>query len=483
MKRLFPSSLLGQVMLSVALALLVSQVISVTLLYRAGEERRESAAVTTAAFRILNGAARAENGGEPLDRQQLREQRRRLIEAGGPQAEEVARDRLPMRLRYTVTPREPQAPQMFPQREDLADRLRTVLQGEGVDVHTLSVTVIRAGDDPLLQRVAARRPRMAANQQWQERRLVIASVQREADGQWETARLLAPPRAPGAIGVVLFQTLMTLAILILVLFFVIRRITRPLATLTTRVDDFTLDPDQVVELEETGPADTRRLIAAHNAMEARIAALLDEKDVMLGAIGHDLKTPLAALRVRIESVSDEDQRAKMATSIEDITATLDDILMLARLGRKGSLETEAVDLGALAIGVVEEFEDLGDPVTMIDPQRLVANVQVTWIKRALRNLTSNAVRYGGGAQVSMVRGENHAILRVEDEGPGVPEEALAQMMEPFTRGEASRNKATGGAGLGLTLARAIAEAHGGSLVLANRNEGGLRAEIRLPLSE
>ena len=81
----------------------------------------------------------------------------------------------------------------------------------------------------------------------------------------------------------------------------------------------------------------------------------------------------------------------------------------------------------------------------------------------------------------MVRGESHAILRVEDDGPGIPEEALAQMMEPFTRGEASRNKATGGAGLGLTLARAIAEAHGGSLVLANRNEGGLRSEIRLPL--
>lgn len=481
MKRFFPLSLLGQVMLSVALALLASQIISVTLLYRASEERRESAAVTTAAFRILNGAARAANGGERIDRQQLREQRRRLIGTGGPRAGEAARDRLPMRLRYTVTQKQPQASQQFPRREDLAERLRAVLQDEEVDVHAVSVTVIRASDDPLLQRLATRRPRMAANQQWRDRPLFVATIQREQGGQWETARLLVSPRAPGALGVVLFQTLMTLAILILVLFFVIRRITRPLATLTARVDDFARDPDTVVELEEVGPADTRQLIAAHNAMEARIVALLDEKDVMLGAIGHDLKTPLAALRVRIENVSDEDQRAKMADSIEDITATLDDILMLARLGRKGSLETEAVDLGALAIGVVEEFEDLGDPVTIIDPQRLVANVQVTWIKRALRNLTSNAVRYGGGAEVSMVRGESHAILRVEDSGSGIPEEAIAQMMEPFTRGEASRNKATGGAGLGLTLARAIAQAHGGSIVLANRDEGGLRSEIRLPL--
>jgi len=482
-KRLVPPSLFGQVMVSVALALLISQVVSVTLLFRASEDRRENAAVTTAAFRLMNGAERAENGGEPIDRLRLREQRRRLIETGGPQADEAARDRLPLRLRYNVTSQEPLVGQPDRRRKDLSDRLRVVLEGEGVTPHALAVTILRAGDDPLLQSFAERRPRLAANQGWQDRRLVLAAIQREPNGQWEAARLLAPPRPQGAFGVVLLQTLVTFAILIVILVFVIRRLTRPLATLTTRVAEFSRDPDNVVELEETGPTDTRRLIAAHNAMEARIAALLDEKDVMLGAIGHDLKTPLAALRVRIESVGDDEQRGKMAASIEDITATLDDILMLARMGRKGALDTEAVDLGALAIGVVEEFEDLGEPVTMHAPQRLVAQIQVTWIKRALRNLASNAVRYGGAAEVSTVRGETHAILRVEDNGSGIPEEALIQMLEPFTRGETSRNRATGGAGLGLTLARAIAEAHGGTVVLANRAEGGLRAEIRLPLSE
>lgn len=481
MKRFLPSSLLGQVMVSVALALLISQIISVTLLYRASEERRGNAAVTTAAFRLINGAERAQRAEGEVDRGRLREQRRRLRDRGGNLAEQVARDRLPRPLRYVVTPREPLATQNLPPRANLVERFRDILAEEGITPHAISLTVIRAGDDPLLQRAAARRPRLAANRQWQDRELVVASIQRTANGEWETARLFAPRRPQGGIGVVIVQTLVTFVFLIVVLFFVLRRITGPLAMLTTRVADFSGDPDQVVELEETGPADTRRLIAAHNAMEARIAALLDEKNVMLGAIGHDLKTPLAALRVRIETVSDEDQRAKMADSIEDITATLDDILMLARMGRKGSLETEAVDLGALASGVVEEFEDLGDPVTMFGSQRLVAQVQVTWIKRALRNLVSNAVRYAGAAEVSMVRGESHAILRVEDNGPGIPEDSLIQMMEPFTRGEVSRNRATGGSGLGLTLARAIAEAHGGSLVLANREEGGLRAEIRLPL--
>jgi len=125
---------------------------------------------------------------------------------------------------------------------------------------------------------------------------------------------------------------------------------------------------------------------------------------------------------------------------------------------------------------------MGEAVTIIDPPRLVAQIQVTWIKRALRNLTSNAVRYGETAELSVLQEDGMAVLRVDDHGPGIAPEQIADMLEPFTRGEASRNRATGGAGLGLTLARAIAEAHGGELVLTNRLEGGLRAQIRLPLS-
>ncbi len=480
-------------MLSVALALMVAQFISVVLLVRATDDRREAAAVTTLAFRLINGAERAQRSADesvdrPTDRQRLREQRRRLREAGGPAAEEAARDRLPVRLRYNVTPQQPLAAIQTATRDGLTNRLGEALENEGIVPHAIALVSLSAGEDPLLLRIAERRPRMAANRNWRERQMLVASIQREAGGPWESARLLIPPRPQGGLGVVLLPALVTFVILIVVLFFVLRRLTGPLAMLTGRVEEFARDPEQVVELPETGPKDTRQLIAAHNAMEARIAALLDEKDVMLGAIGHDLKTPLAALRVRIESVSDDAQRDKMAQSIEDITATLDDILILARLGRKGALETEAVDLGALASGVVEEFEDLDEPVTMLDFQRLVAEVQVTWVKRALRNLVTNALRYAGPTTVSMVRGEAHAILRVEDEGPGIPENELAQMLEPFARGESSRNRVTGGTGLGLTLARAIAEAHGGSLVLANREDGGpddsgLRAEIRLPLSE
>ena len=115
-------------------------------------------------------------------------------------------------------------------------------------------------------------------------------------------------------------------------------------------------------------------------------------------------------------------------------------------------------------------------------KRVVARVQQSWAKRALRNLVSNAVRYGGAAEISVFEADGHAVLRIDDRGPGIPPENIAAMMEPFTRGEASRNRATGGAGLGLTLASAIAQQHGGELVLQNREETGLRAELRLPLS-
>lgn len=471
-------------MLAIALALLVAQVVSAVLLFRAGEQQRENNVLTAAAFQLASGAERAE-------RRAAFQAERGTSDRRGPRGErgrnrDRARDRdgamgrlgfLPFRLRYTVSSEPPFALAAEGEREA---KLRELLSQQGIAPSRVAVETRLAGDDPLLVDFARDRPRFDAREDWRSRTLVLAAIQREDGARWETARVLVPQPPRRAIGVLLFQTLVTFVFLVGVLYFVLRRITRPLAALTARVDSFSREPERAVRLDETGPTDIRRLIAAHNGMEARVAALLDEKDVMLGAIGHDLKTPLAALRVRIESVPDETQRAKMAAGIEDITATLDDILSLARVGRDGA-SVEAVDLGALAEAVAEEFEELGEPVTVAEMPRLVARVQMTWIKRALRNLVSNAVRYGGSAAISASDDGTTAILRVEDDGPGIPAGLIADMLEPFTRGEASRNRATGGAGLGLTLARAIAEQHGGELVLKNRAEGGLRAELRLPL--
>ncbi|MDJ0642473.1 MAG: ATP-binding protein [Erythrobacter sp.] len=473
-RRFIPQSLLGQVMLVLAVGLMVAQLISAFLLYQAAEQRRETALISSIAFRLV--ADGANPGREERRRARLAELRERGFEPGSP-----PRDRpLPRRPRFGIE-RTAQSP-VEPGESRLSSfetGLRDVLDQQGIESGEILVTRRIASQDPYIRDLAERRPALRTPD-WKERGILVASVQRADRSGWITVRLPEPRRPTGGPVTLIFQTLVIFTVLVLLLYLVLRRITRPLAVLTDRVGDFSRQPDRVVEIEESGPADTRRLIAAHNAMERRIAALLDEKDVMLGAIGHDLKTPLAALRVRIESVPDEDQRDRMASSIEDITRTLDDILSLARIGRNGG-QAEALDLGALAIGVVEEFEDLNQPVSVQDAPRVVAEVQETWIKRALRNLVSNAVRYGECAKISVLEENGHAVLRVDDTGPGIRAGQIADMMEPFTRGEASRNRATGGAGLGLTLARAIAEQHGGALQLANRKKGGLRAEIRLPM--
>lgn len=473
-------------MASAMAALLVAQIVGAFLIYRASADRLELSALTALTFQLSIGAEIPERGLPGARGAARRPGVGPPPEIDGPPLRGGAG--LPRHLRYrrSAQPQVPLTPANTTSAR--AARLRELLAQEGLEPVTLAIELREAGSDPAMIAFAERRPRVAARSAWRQRTIYIASLQREPGAPWETARVFErqPPRQ--TLGLLLFQTVLIYAFLGTILFFVLRRITRPLALLTERVDDFSRAPDRAVRLEETGPSDARLLIAAHNAMEARIAALLDEKDVMLGAIGHDLKTPLAALRVRIESVPDEAQRARMADSIEDITRTLDDILSLARIGRANPEEFETVDITALAEGVVEEFEDLGEPVTIdlaeAGAARVVARVQVTWLKRALRNLVSNAVRYGASARVSVRRVQDRhgagVVLSVEDDGPGIAPDRIAEMLEPFTRGDTSRNRSTGGAGLGLTLARAIAEAHGGGLKLANREEGGLRSTITLP---
>src|SRR6185369_2341692 len=199
---------------------------------------------------------------------------------------------------------------------------------------------------------------------------------------------------------------------------------------------------------------------------------LDEKDRMLGAIGHDLRTPLAALRVRIESVEDETDRARMAETIAEMNHTLDDILSLARLGRPSEPLTE-VDLAALVDAVVEDFRDLDNDVTFEETERLRMRLRPSLMRRAVRNLIENAVKYGKSAEVRVVPGTHSVSIVVADQGPGIPPDQLGNVFEAFTRLETSRNKETGGIGLGLALARAIVRNAGGDVTLANRPGGGL----------
>jgi signal transduction histidine kinase len=468
LSKLWPRSLQGQLLLAIALALLLAQSISAALLYRAQAERREAALIHTAAIRLVT-AGRSGNASfmrehhhppemmgmarqlriEQVDANPLRKGEARLAEA--------------------------------------EDELRNILTDQGITIGEVVVVQRNWADDPnSLRRIARRAAILGHRAAPVPDHLMVAAVEQPAGGGWLMVRIPVPRTDRALIATLIGQTLLLYAVLVGAIALILGRMTRPLAALTRRVERFADTRDAAGQLEPQGPDDVRQLIIAHNALEARIAALIDEKDVMLGAIGHDLKTPLAALRVRIENVEDEGERARMAGTIEELARSLDDILSLARVGRPSD-PREPTELSALVGAIVEEFEDTGDPVTLEQTERLVLSLRATWLRRALRNLIGNALRYGGIARVFLRREGSAAVIQIEDDGPGIPANDIARMLEPFTRGEPSRNSETGGAGLGLTLARAIAQQHGGTLDLANRRDAkgaiiGLAATLRLPIS-
>jgi signal transduction histidine kinase len=450
-------------MLAVALALFITQGVSAFLLYKSTEQRRETALINAAAFQLIAGP-RATDRSPRLSRREVRPPPLRILR----------------QIRYAESVSSPLLPgeRRFGGREE---RLSKVLAAQGITASDIAITARPMTADPLIMEALAERPRLQARLNEMPRKILVAGIQREGRSTWEVVRVPIRPAPAGNTQRLIAQSLLLFAVLMGVLFWALRRITRPLAMLRQRTESFARTGSASEPLTVQGPRDVADLTNAHNRMEARITAMLDEKDFMLGAIGHDLKTPLSALRVRIETVEDAGHRAKMAGSIDDITRTLDEILDLARIGRSDSAP-EMAELRALTASLVEEFQDTDHDVELLRSERLALPIHITWIKRGVRNLISNAVRYAGSAKVSVQREDGSAIIRVEDDGPGIDEDKIVSLIEPFARGEASRNRATGGAGLGLTIARAVAEQHGGKLVLSNRAEGGLNAEIRIPIT-
>ncbi len=459
-------------LLAIALALLVAQGLSAGLMWRMQHERHFAGLVNYAAFSLLGQDPRA-----PLGRS-------RTPQGGPANGPPEIGLRMPRPLHVQVEARAPQRTGDSRRRE-VEQGLRQVLEAQGVDASRLYVAERDPARDPVMASLSGRPGlRFGRPSGTRRPRLIIAAIGL-SDGAWRTARLVAPRTERAMLTSLVLQTLFLYLVLVGVVALILRRLARPLQALTLQVEGFARARGPAGQLQPEGPEDIQRLIVAHNAMERRVGALLDEKDVMLGAIGHDLKTPLAALRVRIEAVEDDTERGRMAAGIEDINRSLDDILSLARVGRPSD-PLEPTELSALVADVIGEYEDMGEDVTLGEMTRMVMPLRATWLRRALRNLVSNALRYGTRARVTLQREGQEAVLRVEDDGPGIPENEIARMLEPFTRLEASRNSATGGSGLGLTLARAIADQHGGALHLANRIEqgavAGLTATLRLPLA-
>jgi signal transduction histidine kinase len=244
----------------------------------------------------------------------------------------------------------------------------------------------------------------------------------------------------------------------------------------------TLRADDVeTRVPEDGPREVRELAVAFNGLRKRLGDLVTRRTRSLAAVSHDLRTPLTRLRLRLADVPSAELQRAMAADIDEMEQMIQATLSYLK-GDETSEPKRPIDLVALVETLVDGARDQGRDAKLSAPAHLVVEARLVGLKRALGNLVGNALRFGTTVAVSVEARDGSAIVFIDDNGPGIPADKLDAVLEPFVRLEESRNTETGGVGLGLTIASSIVEANGGSLRLSNRSEGGLRAEVRLPLS-
>jgi signal transduction histidine kinase len=277
-------------------------------------------------------------------------------------------------------------------------------------------------------------------------------------------------------------TLVVLLGTVLVLSLVaVRWLTGPLSALATAAEELGKDIDRP-PLPESGPLEVRRAARAFNTMQQRLSRFIADRTRILTAMSHDLKTPITRLRLRSEMLEDEALRGKIAKDLDEMQSMVTQTLDYLRHASSGEA-VQPVDLGALIESLQADYRDTGSEVEIEGRATLPYAGRPLALRRCLANLLDNAIRYGRRAVVRVEDGAKEVTIRVLDEGPGIPDAELEQAFEPFFRGEASRSRETGGTGLGLGIARNIARAHGGELVLRNRPSGGLEAILSLPRGE
>lgn len=301
-----------------------------------------------------------------------------------------------------------------------------------------------------------------------------------ADGDWlnVSARFLRPDlQAPPAI---LGATLLSLALIMAALWFGLRRITTPLRQLAAAADTVDLQ-GALPQMPTGGPREVRALSESLARMNARLTGMAGDRTRMLAALGHDLRSPITALRVRAEMVEDDETRERMTATLDEMQDMVETTLAFAR-GVSTDQPMEDADLAELMRDLARELSETGAGIGVDADRPVIAPVRRTPMRRALRNVLENAQRYGNGARVSVRSTGDAAEILIDDHGPGIPAPDLDRVFDPFTRLEASRSRETGGIGLGLPIARAILRAHGGDVRLTNRPGAGLRATVVVPLS-
>jgi signal transduction histidine kinase len=308
-------------------------------------------------------------------------------------------------------------------------------------------------------------------------RLYDVSV-RFPDGYSVVYRLARQPTGAPLSTNLLLNLGLLVVLMVIALYVTARSITRPLSELAHAADRMGRDARQP-KLEEKGTRELRAAARAFNTMQDRLLRYLDSRTRVLADMSHDLKTPLTRLRLQVETLEDSAAQARFGKQLDEMERMVHGALALFR-GLDNDESLESIDVNEMLATLQSEQAELGGSVTLQGRAARPLTCKPHALRRCLTNLLDNAIKFGGRAHVA-VEQDAVLVIRVRDEGPGIPPDELERVFEPLYRLDSSRNRETGGTGLGLSIARDIAQAHGGSLVLRNRPEGGLEALLVLPM--
>lgn len=307
----------------------------------------------------------------------------------------------------------------------------------------------------------------------------IDAAVRLRDATWITAQSTEPARATNFFTRMVRNLLIVDAAMLVLVFVAVRQVTRPLSVLAGAAEELGRNIDRP-PLPEEGAAELVQASRALNTMQDRLKRYVQTRMHVLAAMSHDLKTPITRMRLRAEMLDDAQLKARFVKDFDSLQEMVNSTLDYMRgLGDGGEL-LEPIDLTALISSLKEDAEEAGRVVTLYGDARSPVPGRAQALKRCLQNLIDNALAYGKRADIT-VRDEGEAVnIAIRDDGPGIPESEMEKVFEPFYRVEGSRNRNSGGSGLGLSIARNIAQAHGGTVRLRNLASGGLEVTLRLP---
>ncbi|SIQ38130.1 Signal transduction histidine kinase [Rhizobium sp. RU35A] len=308
---------------------------------------------------------------------------------------------------------------------------------------------------------------------------MMAAV-RTPDGAWAVFRI--PHRAPPSDWLYILGGWMLLIVLgsLAISFFIASKITRPLELLEGAAESIGKD-GLLPPIPEKGSREVRATARALNRLSSRLRSALESRMRLVAAAGHDLRTPMTRMRLRAEFISGDDERAKWLSDLEELDSIADSAIGLVREETSDS-GPELIRLDIMVRLITEELAKLGFAIELSSAADATVPAQPMALKRALRNLVINAATHGGGGRWRLETTAKDAVLTIEDGGPGIPEDLLGQVFEPFFRVDPARRKTAPGAGLGLAIAKEIVNRFGGDIDIANRPAGGLVQTVRLPLS-